>query len=771
MPDFTFDGFTLGSALAITAAQGGRTASGSVASWGVPVADIDILVTRSGVDAAPAAVWFEAIGIAGFETAGGPGPGEIYDPAFHDITYIWDFGDAADAVPVIALNIPDAWKNRNVAYGKRVAHVFDQPGDYPVTVFAVEPVTGRTASHTLTISVGDPKTAFPGNRTIIFDPAGAGDPAQYPSADVRTDWAGVEAARNALGATTAQILMAPGTQVTGATAPSRGLNKSWLNSSSPISNIRIGALDPADAARPVFGPIGTAHASLWERLRDSCNEMVFFGVDFRGSWDATTETGWDEHLFSSTKGDDVDEITVLHRCTLDGFVSVNNVNTSGSATNRIDFMMNECDVTNWRSYGVFLASNAGGMATAAFIACAFHQPPGALLGAAGKTGFYNEHGCVRDSGMQQFYMGICDLFQDNGWSNGGSGAGAANGVLRLNTNGAEGVEINIERVAAEGLISLESRDPGNVIDSPINCVFDKVLNFQGPRVFKFRSYYGGATWRNFVAFAPDVKPGQGTRMGEQLLLDSANPGPGNLDAPQKVYASSFIDLRDSVNGPVVHTPVDVEDFTDVTIENNVAYAPNKSTPETGDGPFDLASTIEGFTSRYAGRRANFEQVEGNFDQDIAPGGSFTIPYSEITTDLTDSYDYPATGAVTDQAYWQAIAATDTRHMFYANTGAMLYAELGDFTVEFLSSGVRITNTTTKTWKAGKNWDAKLDRVSLIPPMDQSYGTAGMQVPLARPLDGSPARNSGGSGLKAYDDFLGAVRPDKPLDDKGAFLEA
>ena len=87
MPRFGFKGFASGASVALSSTQGDNTASNSVASWAQePMGTIDILQSTQFTITAPAPVWLEARNPAGFNVSE-PGSG-VYDPSFHDITYI-----------------------------------------------------------------------------------------------------------------------------------------------------------------------------------------------------------------------------------------------------------------------------------------------------------------------------------------------------------------------------------------------------------------------------------------------------------------------------------------------------------------------------------------------------------------------------------------------------------------------------------------------------------------------------------------------------------
>ena len=145
MPTFAFKGFNTGSAVALSVAQGGNTEAASIPAWGQGnLGSIDILTVAPPVITAPSGVWFEAIQIQDFNVSG-PGPGEVYDPSFHEITYIW----TVRGQPLPAFSAPEnmdtGWNNPNLAYGRKIAFHFAQPGTYAIDLWAVDS-DGTTAT-------------------------------------------------------------------------------------------------------------------------------------------------------------------------------------------------------------------------------------------------------------------------------------------------------------------------------------------------------------------------------------------------------------------------------------------------------------------------------------------------------------------------------------------------------------------------------------------------------------------------------------------------
>src|SRR6056297_650051 len=159
MPIFTFEGFTEGSLVAMSAAQGTQGAAGSVPEWrlsNMNTATLDIARIEPAELVAPVGIWFEATDLQGFAVSENT-TDRGYDSAAHEITYIWDFDDPGTFGS--HLNLPTAWNNSGVDYGKQAYHVFDTPGTYAVRLWAVDR-EGTTGERMVSITIFDPDEVY-----------------------------------------------------------------------------------------------------------------------------------------------------------------------------------------------------------------------------------------------------------------------------------------------------------------------------------------------------------------------------------------------------------------------------------------------------------------------------------------------------------------------------------------------------------------------------------------------------------------------------------
>ncbi|MEM8580634.1 MAG: PKD domain-containing protein [Pseudomonadota bacterium] len=741
----------------------------------------DLVVTLKppvvpGVNAAPAAAWFEVDSVTGAD-ARVPTDGEVYDEQYHLLYYVWDFGDGANATPTTTLNLPARWKDVNEGRGRMVAHAFNDPGTYTVTCEVFEPVTRRFGRITQQVTVGDPDTVFPTTQTLVLDPAGA-HAAHYPSgARAFTSWGALSSAWASGSSQQHRILLAPGVDET--------FDGTGRISAGALSaqNVRIGALRSGVAPRPILRKTGAQGDTFNDALIDdrSSNsiEVALYGIGLIGEWDSTTENGrWVRCINGSKTGAfSGNHLTMTHRCAVSGFESAGKMATVNPGSFCYN-MFSDTEITNWQNYGI-VAGPSGSPSDAAsdygfytaVVGSSIPQDINALSGGQ-KTGLWNTHGSLRDLGSVHLYVSASDLFARNGWST-GSGSGknglaitSDNPALRINTTTGQNKAAYIDRVGCEGAFVLNNAT-GDATE-PGNYVIDGLIQFLSSMNYATQAnvtQMGGTTLRNTLMIKLNVPEYSNTTDFREFFAHGNDLGDANNGAAG-VYCHNVtgLDLRSTANFDGSSLPTLIagssNPFPVIFDENNLLHVPNVdgASPISGE-TLDLTDLLDGYAPRHKGPRIGFSIVRGRTigqesgGSDVANGATLTIPYALVLDGAYDS-NTGASGNATSQAYWQAIEATDMLHRIIA-TGGTYHADLGQIGVAFTASGVEITNMSGVTWTAGTEYQLKLDRASLLPNFPSEYDATLQPLMAADATD--PTTKDAPSGLIAYDDVKGVER--------------
>ena len=203
-----------------------------------------------------------------------------YDPSFHRSRVRWTFTKQGETYAAQAsdkvVNLPAAFNDTNTAYGKRVGHVFTEPGTWIIDV-EVQDFSGNVGTAQMTHTVGDPETAFPGNRTILV---GTSDQATYPESQTVSSLAEAIAAQDALGQT-ARILMQRGTV----------RREQQLEIGDRLRNFHLGAY--GQGPRPILAGDNPGNPGRIPPLLDLTlsGDLRITGVQLQGAWDSRSETG------------------------------------------------------------------------------------------------------------------------------------------------------------------------------------------------------------------------------------------------------------------------------------------------------------------------------------------------------------------------------------------------------------------------------------------------------------------------------------------------
>lgn len=574
-----------------------------------------LIKARYPFSVAPEGIQFEAA-VSG-ATVSAPSGRNARDEQFHKLIYIWDFGDPG-AVSDKVVNLPAVWNDLNQGRGKFPIHVYGTPGTYTATCSVYELGGTFVGSDTVSVTIGDPATVFPGNRTILVDPAGAGDTTTYPDSQVVTTWDAGLTALTSLG-TTGRLLLKRGETFTMPAA---------VNVSGSYDNFHIGAW--GTGARPVLIASTSFSSTMFNGFSSfSGRWMCFVGVDLRGNWDSITETGSDNTCISP-----LDCHMLVHDCRISG---VNNA-TSGQVAAGLQYMyvMNNTEVTNFRNFGFY--NNGSQDAYLGMIGCAVFHDPNAMEGRNGSSGGPgNKHGPSRLPNGQHVYIDACDLFSRSGWP------GDHQACLRPNSTTVPGAwtSTHITRCAMEGgspMIQISHNGAGSVEGCNM-LIEDSLMVGTAATGFFVASQYPGQTYRNLLMIKPNTQTfsGSGFWFGAFRRFyapDSENFLAGGLE--QAFYNNTVVLLPSDANqnGDLyIFAPnassnnPDMAAWSGFVEAGNVLHTPNFLSQEPFDPgltPTALATVGGTWTSRFLGRKWN------DWGQGDSPASQTTMDTSWAT---------------------------------------------------------------------------------------------------------------------------------------------
>jgi hypothetical protein len=579
------------------------TASFTTSAQGVGTGSATATLVRATSPAvAPHAVFFE-IGVTGGTVT--QAASSAFDPAFSHYTVITDWDDPTAPSDKV-VNVPTQWNDLNTSYGFVPSHVYTVPGTYNPVFRVYEPDGTFVGEDTVTIVVANANTTFSGTRTILVDPANVGDATNYPSANVVTTWAAAYSALQALNQT-GRILLKRGstTQITSTQSP--GIS---------IDNLYVGAWGPG-ATRPIIelpatnsitaGSATSAPGSLFAFERGGYS-IVFDGIDFRGPWDATTETGGQYRLIRITK-EPSNRRFVLNDCTSDGFSTT--VNDVPFGTGDVAYWINNCDITNWGDYGMVLYGT--GTECISVTGTAIHQKRDALMGGGSKNFNINQHGPIRIQGEGRTNFEVLDLFTRNGWFVNGSQP-TTQPCTRFFFNAPVNPspfypKFNVSRYAAEGgQATVQIKHQNNNRDGGgINLCMDKMLLVATPCTWSpFEVQWAGWTVKNCMVFVPNVAVRNEFWRG---VFEGSYLNTTRADNPVRIFNMTVVNLKDAtnLNGQPPNFDSDINGTkiaTSYTQENNAIYQVGGSPNEAIDVDLSTAmSTVGGvWTSRWDGER-------------------------------------------------------------------------------------------------------------------------------------------------------------------------
>lgn len=591
----------------------GTTPLGLVNSLDGGTITIDI-VARSTTEIAPESILFGVdLSAASFDTAG-PTGSEVYDARQHDLQYYWTFSDTGTWSNLT--NALTEWKNRNTARAPFPTHLFRADGTYEVAVTVVEPSSGKSASATLNVTVGDPDTYYSGTDTICVNNVGDSDFTGKPTgaAEINVD----ELLKLSDGTTTTEWANREG-----------GNPKRWLFKRGGDWEVSL-RLDADDTRHITFGAYGTGadpilrtpatpaateedmfHASSHYGGAGQTPELRFQGIDFKSTHDPTTiKMDEADPNFVGTRWLFWNEAIYIAAvdCNMDGFGgSTMGIQDSGSSTSDRRVHLDGCNVTNAGGFYPFIVScENNATSTFSLTGCTMINPPDAFADQSSTTIRFNSANYLYVKGLEVFTtdsQGCFSVFktstQDgyNGFIEGYYGEGG-DGQMDIATNlNSTTQRPHVHNLIVDGACLVGTWGTGR----PIYALCT------------------GMTIRNVLCYEPDSTSYiERPRCFIELEHNTTSPWTGPLpsyvtDAPINLHNNTWVLFRDLTTvRPFISTAKPYSDFTAVTQENNVIEQENNSsTTETTWSPLTDALL---FTTYAGGRR---DVTSGTYDTNYA----------------------------------------------------------------------------------------------------------------------------------------------------------
>ena len=480
---------------------------------------VAIAETKPATLVAPVVLGFEATSHTGF-TLSTPPAGTGYDPAYHEIYHVWVVRGQPFPAYTAPQNMPAAWNNANVAYGKKVALFFPTAGTYVVDLWCIDR-NGETAiAESTSLVIADADAAYPDTQTICYSNDGGETWAGEKAGCQRvTSYAALQTAIDA--GNNLRILFKRGqeylraeTQRLRFTSAGARLNHvgAWGTGADPILH--------GQDSLPLFETFNAIHGTDY---------LTFDNIDFRGDWDASKERGYPTYSpIQFWSNDKITHFTVSN-CSFSGFLLISATPGQDSAcfigyANSI--------VTNWQDMGMFYEN--GPNSWVAKCGMRIQQNVDALNGPPASVGknnrHHNHHGSMRYGLIGHFSVSCSDMFSRNGWF-----SNTDQPCMRMQTNSAVGDSFLVDRVVCEGgsdIMTIAGNN-GGTPENPGNLLIDKAL-FVGT-AHTFRSFVyaenGGLTVRNMYGIMPDV-PGYKVDSWSGSIYLTGEIGPDvNEDSP------------------------------------------------------------------------------------------------------------------------------------------------------------------------------------------------------------------------------------------------
>ena len=583
---------------------------------------VTISVDRSNLRAAPEAMGFQ-VTTTGFTSNMTAGVAADRDPGFHDLWVFWDYGDSytfTAPTQIIAWDAIDGGgrSGSGRSIGPIGSHTYRSAGNYVVRAAVYEPSTQRWGQATFNIggasentpTVQSGATVFPTTQTIFVDTTGTYTNAPTGSQNTTS----IDGAVNTLlSATTPHRIVLERGQTHTFTS---GYNFArYLVSPDPVLSFRMEANTGA-GAKPIvtindanFGPGGTLfNDALTAGDNPTIDaDNVFSGLDLRGLWDSTTESGDSVNFLGSF--DRTASYTMFDDCDATGWKILFN---SGLERTK-EYYFNDCDVRNWQLYGIFFdgsQSSAGHM-----VGCRVTQDVDALAGGpTSPENSRNNQGPFRNAGSRWFMGWANDVFSNSGQVQRGSifePQPCARMLQNMTTAGKKGYFGGSVLEGGATMLAIENSEEGNTDKNVNGHIWGNMMiaSWQTGRGFGIN--HSGITFHGNTITTPGVSristaiggPDAFAMAFVRASRSNAGGAVGAYDDPVRVFNNTFVSLlsdSDVTFGDATCSVIDTGlGSITVTEENNIVHQPNIGTPQTASAPLTATQIV---TPRLKGYR-------------------------------------------------------------------------------------------------------------------------------------------------------------------------
>lgn len=536
MPEIKFQGFPVGTAVAISALQNGETANGSVPAWG----------------GAPSSDTIQTLAISSARTTGfAPFPVQVradmtstasrFEIPFNDTEGVWASSHTANFTALT--NAPIWGTDASVAYGP--AACFTLPaGNHTVSFTGYDGESSRAADNTIAVTVLDPDGVFAGADTAVV--SAVGDFADAPSG--ASQFTTLSAAIAHLSGRQNQRLMLHAGE--SFTDP---VQLQELSGSD--RNLFVGSYGAANNGRAIVDITGSLTDGAVRVLGNAWGQVSITDLEMLGPFDATNQgfipvepinIGVTFSAGGSNKP--VDAHKLVNNCLIDGFaigVAFDGFGGSSGTFNR-DIHINNTTITNWITYGLFGQTVENLTVTG----CSIKAPSNSVNGKEA-TGTFMKSSPLRmgePRGTIIFSNNDMSVYSHN-FANDNNRI--VSPILRILDGGQPGFEISdteilVDRMRSEGgPFDIYTTRTGAIGVTDNFIVVDRLHHIDSSGfAFTMTNPHGGSTLRNSVLIAANVAPG--TSSGTLAFLNVAN-NTGPATRRQEAYSNFFLDDRSDAN--------------------------------------------------------------------------------------------------------------------------------------------------------------------------------------------------------------------------------